>query len=86
MSALDRLSRDFLDGYLSGFTAGVDRGFELAEQEMGDLQRRAAEVVHGMAILDPWPAQVARAQQAQRDAVARFRAACAAQRERGDAA
>lgn len=65
----------FLRGYQSGFLAGVERGRELEEAELAAIQRRAAEVTHGMAKLGEWPEQVARAQQAQRDSVARFREA-----------
>ncbi len=61
----------FLEGYASGFAIGVDRGRELADEEMATLQREAHRVVMAMAKLDPWKDAQRRRRQRQVEAADR---------------
>lgn len=43
------LTDDFMNGYLSGCLAGIDMGRQQAEDDMAAIQRKAHEVVQGVA-------------------------------------
>jgi len=51
----------FLEGYASGFTIGVDRGRELADEDAAAIHRYAVRVVRVMAGIDPYAVRQARA-------------------------
>lgn len=44
----------FLDGYTYGYSAGIDRGRGLADDEAAELHRRAGVIVDRMAKLDTY--------------------------------
>lgn len=55
------LWRVFLEGYASGFTIGVDRGRDLADEDAAAIHRYAVRVVQVMAGIDPYEVRQARA-------------------------
>lgn len=51
----------FLEGYGAGFSIGVDRGRELADEDAAAIHRYACRVVQVMAGIDPYKMRQARA-------------------------
>jgi len=55
------LWRVFVEAYGAGFSIGVDRGRELADEDAAAIHRRAVTVVRAMAGIDPYKVRQARA-------------------------
>lgn len=59
--------RDYLAGYESGYSLGIDRGRQIEHDDVAAIQRHAAGIVHAMAKLAPRDLDEDRARRARID-------------------